>query len=182
MATFYSIGHSNRSLDTFVDLLRASGIGRVADVRSIPRSRTHPQFHGDGLESALEARQISYVHFAELGGRRPRQLSDDASPNGWWSVRSFQNYADYALTPAFADGLGRLRTMGAERTTAIMCAEAVWWRCHRRIITDWLLAAGETVVHILGPDNSKPAELTPGAEVDARGRVTYPEPASGPPR
>ncbi|ACG77609.1 conserved hypothetical protein [Phenylobacterium zucineum HLK1] len=180
-SAFFTIGHSTRPLPDFVDLLRENGVDLVADVRSMPRSRTNPQFNEADLPAALAPWQIGYAHLAELGGLRARQRSIDPSSNGYWRVRSFQNYADYALTPPFAAGLGRLRDLGAHRRCAIMCAEAVWWRCHRRIIADYLLAAGEEVRHILGPAHVELAHLTPGAVVHGDGRVTYPaaDPSTG---
>lgn len=118
--------------------------------------------------------QIGYVHLAELGGLRGRKRSAEPSPNGYWRVMSFRNYADHALTAPFAEGLARLRELGRQHRCAIMCAEAVWWRCHRRIITDYLLAAGEEVQHILAPGHVDTASLTPGAIVRDDGKVIYP--------
>ena len=173
---FFTIGHSTRTLIAFVGLLLESRVERVVDVRSMPRSRTNPQFNGQGLAEALAAWQIGYEHIAELGGLRGRQHLGAPSPNGYWKVRSFRNYADYALTPPFAAGLARLRREGGQHRCAIMCAEALWWRCHRRIITDYLLAADEQVSHILGPSQVVAAQLTPGAVVRADNCVVYPAP------
>src|SRR5690606_23770756 len=119
----------------------------LVDVRTVPRSRTNPQFNRDVLGAALAACQIGYAHSAALGGLRGRQQAAGPSPNGMWENASFRNYADYALTAPLREGLADLRDLGARQRTAIMCAEAVWWRCHRRIIADYLLAAGETVFH-----------------------------------
>jgi len=171
---FFTIGHSTRSIPEFVDLLRASGVEQVVDVRSMPRSRTNPQFNSACLAESLAERQIGYEHIAELGGLRGRQPLAQPSPNDLWRVRSFRNYADYALTPPFAAGFARLRRDGARRPSAIMCAETLWWRCHRRIIADYLLAAGEEVRHILGPSQVETARLTAGALVRADGTVIYP--------
>lgn len=181
MNPFFTIGHSTRTLDEFVALLRDSQVGLVVDVRTIPRSRTNPQYNRDALPDSLARFQIGYAHIAELGGRRGKARGAAETPNGYWRVSGFRNYADYALTPAFAEGFAHLRDLGARQRCAIMCAEAVWWRCHRRIIADWLLAAGEQVCHILGPGHVEAASLTPGAVVDGCGRVTYPAPeaASG---
>jgi uncharacterized protein (DUF488 family) len=177
--TFLTIGHSTRTVEEFVDLLRESRVDFVVDVRTIPRSRTNPQFNGDTFPEALKQRQIGYEHIASLGGLRGKSRMAEASPNGYWRVRSFQNYADYALTETFAAGLARLREIGGRHRCAIMCAEAVWWRCHRRIITDYLLSRGERVMHILGPGHVDEASLTPGAVVRKDGAVIYPaEPAS----
>jgi uncharacterized protein (DUF488 family) len=146
----------------------------VVDVRSIPRSRTNPQFNQQSLPKALEQWQIGYEHVAELGGLKGKVRGVMPSPNAFWRVRSFQNYADYALTAPFAAGLALLREHGGQHRCAIMCAEAVWWRCHRRIISDYLLAAGEQVMHILGTSHVDVASLTPGAVVRDNGTVVYP--------
>jgi uncharacterized protein (DUF488 family) len=161
---FFTIGHSTRSVEEVADLLRAVGADMIVDVRKMPRSRANPQFNIDILPGALGERQIGYRHIAALGGLRGRQANPEVSPNTLWRNRSFRNYADYALTPPFKEGLAELNAQGRERTCAIMCAEVLWWRCHRRIIADYLLAGGETVLHILSLDDVKPARITPGAE------------------
>jgi uncharacterized protein (DUF488 family) len=166
-------------LEEFVDLLRVSSVELVVDVRSIPRSRTNPQFNLEIFPDELAHRQIGYEHIVELGGLRGRQRLQEPSPNGYWRVRSFRNYADYALTMPFAAGLKRLLELGHSHRCAIMCAEAVWWRCHRRIITDYLLVGGEHVMHILGAAHVDEARLTPGAVV--RGDKTIVYPALNPP-
>jgi uncharacterized protein (DUF488 family) len=172
--TFFTIGHSTRTLAEFVDLLRESNLDLVVDVRSMPRSRINPQFNLETLPEGLVPWQIGYRHMAELGGLRGKQRLAESSPNAYWKVRSFRNYADYALTEPFASGLARLRAQGSQRRCSIMCAEAVWWRCHRRIITDYLLAAGEQVIHILGTSQVQEAQLTPGAVLRDDGTVVYP--------
>jgi uncharacterized protein (DUF488 family) len=169
---FFTIGHSARPLAAFLALLAESRIGVVADVRAFPRSRANPQFNGEALAEALPAAHVSYDYIPELGGRRGRQGPQAASPNGLWENRSFRNYGDYALTAPFRAGLARLLELEARRC-AVMCAEAVWWRCHRRIIADYLIAQGRPVIHILGPGHSEPARLTPGAVIGEAG-VTYP--------
>jgi uncharacterized protein (DUF488 family) len=171
---FFTIGHSTRSLAEFVELLRESNIELVVDVRTVPRSRTNPQFNKDTLPGSLLQFQIGYEHIAELGGLRGRRRSAEPSPNGFWQNESFRNYADYALTPSFKAGFEQLEAVGRERRSAIMCAEAVWWRCHRRIITDYLIVDGKTVFHILGPGHVNEAQLTPGAEPQAGGAIVYP--------
>jgi uncharacterized protein (DUF488 family) len=173
---FYTIGHSTRTIPEFVDLLREAKVGLVVDVRTVPRSRTNPQFNRDVLPETLAGYQIGYEHIAELGGLRGRQRQAEPSPNGFWENTSFRNYADYALTGRFREGLDRLTDLGGRSVTAIMCAEAVWWRCHRRIIADYLLAAGEYVQHIMGDGKVVPARLTPGARPVGK-RLTYPPPA-----
>jgi uncharacterized protein (DUF488 family) len=162
---FLTIGHSTRSIDEFMDLLQAEQVGLVADVRTVPRSRTNPQFNRDALPDSLAAHQIGYEHLASLGGLRGKQRIVEPSVNAFWVNSSFRNYADYALTADFRSGLERLRELGAERRLAIMCAEAVWWRCHRRIIADYLLAAGDAVFHILGPGKVEEARMTPSARL-----------------
>lgn len=174
MSLFFTIGHSTRSLDEFVALLQEASVRRVVDVRSIPWSRKNPQYNHDQLPESLAGFQIGYAHIPALGGRRNRAHEVSDMVNGYWRVAGFHNYADYALTPEFSEGLAQLRKIGAQERCAYMCAEAVWWRCHRRIITDWLIAAGDEVCHILGPDHIDPASLTHAAVVDDNGRVTYP--------
>jgi uncharacterized protein (DUF488 family) len=177
---FFTIGHSTRTLSEFTELLLESRVERVVDVRSMPRSRTNPQFNSRSLAEDLAARQIGYEHIAELGGLRGKQHLGAPSPNAYWRVSSFRNYADYALTEPFAAGLARLRREGGQYRCAIMCAEVLWWRCHRRIITDYLLAAKEQVLHILGPSQVDAAQLTPGAVVRDDNCVVYPAPAPEP--
>jgi len=177
--TFFTIGHSTRTIAEFVDLLHESSVSLVVDVRSVPRSRTNPQFNRETLPETLASRQIGYAHIAELGGRRNKTREVDPSLNAFWQVTSFHNYADYALTQPFAEGFARLRDLGQRQTGAIMCSEAVWWRCHRRIITDYLIAGGEQVKHILAPGHVDNAALTPGAVVRGDGTVIYP--AADPP-
>lgn len=174
---FFTIGHAARPLPAFVELLRESRVDLVIDVRSMPRSRTNPQFNGDVLPEALASWQVGYQHMAALGGLRGKARGAEPALNAGWRVRSFHNYADYALTAPFTAGLAELRQAGRRRRCAIMCAETVWWRCHRRIIADHLLAAGETVLHILAPSKVEPAQLTPWAVVRDDRRVVYP--ASG---
>jgi uncharacterized protein (DUF488 family) len=140
----------------------------------MPRSRTNPQFNGDSLPETLAPWQIGYEHIAELGGLRGKARGGEPSPNAYWRVRGFRNYADYALTEPFAAGLAEPRELGGVHRCAIMCAEAVWWRCHRRIITDYLLSEGERVMHIMGPSHVDEASLTPGAEVRRDDTIIYP--------
>jgi uncharacterized protein (DUF488 family) len=172
LALFYTIGHSNRSLAELIEILDADGIEVLVDVRAIPRSRANPQFNADALSPALGEHGIDYVHLAEMGGRRGR-APGAVSTNNFWQNQSFRNYADYALTAAFQQGLDRLRGLGRAQPCAIMCSEALWWRCHRRIITDYLILAGETVVHIFARGKEEPARPTPAARPTAEGRVIY---------
>ncbi len=175
MAVFSTIGHSNRSLEEFIGLLAESKIERVVDVRAFPRSRTNPQFNIDTLPAALEEHGIAYEHLAALGGRRGSG-HDKVPPrtNGHWGHQSFHNYADYALSSEFRHGLDHLIAEGEHLHCAIMCSEAVWWRCHRRIISDYLLARGKTVLHILAPGRVDPAVFNEGSEIHPDGRITYP--------
>ena len=172
---FFTIGHSTRSVGEFVDLLRPQEIKLVVDVRTIPRSRTNPQYNAAKLAKALSEFEIGYEHIAELGGLRDKKRDVPAHVNSFWENQSFHNYADYAMSDEFRSGLARLRELGHGTTSAIMCAEAVWWRCHRRIITDYLIAAGETVFHILGTNHVAPASLTPAAVLTAGGTLSYPD-------
>ncbi len=170
---FFTIGHSTRSLAEFTDLLEGAGVTRVIDVRKMPMSRSNPQFNRDTLPDALPP-AIGYTHIAALGGLRRKTPDLPQNINGFWSNPSFHNYADYALTDPFHDGLAELRDIGQRQTCAIMCSEAVWWRCHRRIIADYLIAGGKAVFHILSRERPEPAQLTTGAVVQPDGRILYP--------
>ena len=174
--SFYTIGHSTRTLDEFVDLVGSVGITELVDVRTVPRSRTNPQFNADSLPESLCPFGIAYRHVAELGGLRGRRKDRPQSPNTFWDNSSFRNYADYAGTEPFREGLQTLRQLGRQQICAIMCAEAVWWRCHRRIIGDYLLTTGEAVFHILGLKKIEPARLTPAARLLPDGTLLYAKP------
>jgi uncharacterized protein (DUF488 family) len=168
----FTIGHSTRTIADFVTLLRAGQVQLVVDIRRMPRSRTNPQYNIDALPGALAPYQIGHMRIAELGGLR-KKLDIPPETNGFWTNRSFHNYADYALTDEFQRGFDGLLQVSARQRAAIMCAEAVWWRCHRRIVADYLIAAGRTVYHLMGTDGVQPATLTAGA-VRAGGRLHYP--------
>ncbi len=172
----FTVGHSTRTLVELVALLRQVDVTLVVDVRSSPRSRTTPQFNGDTLPERLAADRIGYRHLRALGGRRHHRKGAPPSRNGYWRVLAFRNYADYAETGDFRAGLDELLALARTERCAIMCAEAVWWRCHRRIITDYLLAGGTRVEHILGPHQVVPATLTPAARVMPDGTLDYPGP------
>jgi uncharacterized protein (DUF488 family) len=174
LASFYTIGHSNRTTEEFLHLLRQVPVDLLVDVRTIPKSRHNPQFNLDEFARSLQDASIAYRRIPELGGLRSARKGEGASRNGFWENQSFRNYADYSATSAFKTGLEELRTLGRSHVCAIMCAEAVWWRCHRRIIADYLIAAGETVVHIMGDGKLEPAHLTEAAMVGADGVITYP--------
>lgn len=172
----YTVGHSTRSLDELVALLRAFDVNILVDVRTIPRSRHNPQFGIDALRPALRSRKLGYAHVAELGGLR-RARPD--SPNAAWRNRSFQGYADYMLTEPFASGLDALYELASRGTVALMCAEAVPWRCHRSLIADALTVRGARVEHIASAQRASAHRLTPFARVQGA-RVTYPGDAPGP--
>ena len=171
---FFTIGHSTRSAGELIDLLRSVEVRLVVDVRTVPRSRTNPQFNRDVLPDTLAAAQIDYAHIAALGGLRGRKTEVPPAVNAFWSNESFHNYADYAMSEAFRAGLDRLRELGGGRQCAIMCAEAVWWRCHRRIIADYLISEGEAVFHILGEHDIAPASLTAAAKQGPGRTLIYP--------
>ena len=171
---FFTVGHSNRSLEEFVELLSGAEVRVLADVRRIPRSRANPQFNQDVLGGSLAPFGISYELMSALGGRRGIVKSVSPDVNGLWRNLSFHNYADYALSAEFGAGLRHLIEQGSERRCAVMCSEAVWWRCHRRIIADYLLVADARVFHILGRDSVAPASLTKAATPQLDGTLTYP--------
>jgi uncharacterized protein (DUF488 family) len=173
-AVIFTIGHSTRSLEELIALLREAGVDLLVDIRTVPRSRFNPQFNADTLPATLETAGIAYRHMQALGGLRHRPKGASPSPNGLWQNEAFQAYADYALTPAFRVALDALRHLAESHTVAIMCAEAVWWRCHRRIVADYLLADGEDVRHIMAPGKIEPASLTLGAEQRQDGAILYP--------
>jgi uncharacterized protein (DUF488 family) len=171
---FFTVGHGTRTIDEFIALLKEAGVTVVVDVRTVPRSRTNPQFNADTLPASLATDQIAHRHLATLGGLRSRQRTVAVEANAFWDNQSFHNYADYAMGETFREALAQLRELGQDRRCAIMCAETVWWRCHRRIIADYLIAAGETVFHILGPGHIEPARLSPAARIGPGPTVTYP--------
>lgn len=173
-STFFTIGHSTRSVAELAELLQQAGAGFVVDVRAFPRSRANPRFNFDVLPASLAEWQIGYRHIQALGGLRGRRKDQRPSPNAYWENLSFRNYADYTATEAFRAGLCELRGLGRTHTCAVMCAEAVWWRCHRRIIADYLIAEGEQVFHIMGPGKVEPAALNTAATRQHDGTLVYP--------
>ncbi len=172
----FTIGHSTRTIGEFIALLKQVDVDLLVDVRSIPRSRTVPQFNFDVLPGSLAAEGIGYKSLRSVGGRRSHRKGAAPSTNTFWRVLAFRNYADYAETAEFRAGLEELIMLSREHRCAIMCAEAVWWRCHRRIITDYLLLHGVPVEHIMGLGTLTPATLTPGARAMPDGTLSYPMP------
>ncbi len=166
----FTIGHSTHPLDEFIAMLKGHGVTLIADVRTVPRSRHNPQFNRETLPQSLQAADIGYVHLPGLGGWR--SVRPD-SPNQGWRSPGFQGYADYMLTPEFEQHLESLMDLARRERLAVMCAEAVPWRCHRSLIADALLVRGIPVIHIMGRDSSQPHRLTPMARVEGT-RITYP--------
>lgn len=168
--TVYTIGHSTRTLDAFLALLHAHQISQLADVRTVPKSRRHPHFAGEALAQTLPEAGIAYRHLAALGGlRKPRKDSRNTA----WRHESFRGYADHMETPAFQRALDDLIAWSGAQPTVVMCAEAVWWRCHRQLIADALVARAVEVRHIMSAGPAPPHALTAFARIDD-GRVTYP--------
>jgi uncharacterized protein (DUF488 family) len=166
----YTIGHSIHPAEQFLALLRAHEVRQVADIRTVPKSRRHPQFNRDALDTYLHAHGIAYRHFPALGGlRKPRP----DSVNTGWRHPGFRGYADHMQTAEFSAGLEMLLAFAAAAPTTVMCAEAVWWQCHRQLLADALLARGVAVRHILGAAGAKPHRLSEFARLD-EGRVSYP--------
>ena len=171
-SSFWTIGHSTRTLPEFVELLSLNGIGAVADVRRFPGSRKYPHFAQDSLVISLPEAGVEYVHFPELGGRRrPRADSD----NTVWRSESFRGYADHMETGEFMAGMERLSEIAARSRVAIMCSEAVWWRCHRALISDYLKSRGADVRHILSPKKTEIHPYTSAARI-VNGKLSYSQP------
>lgn len=169
----FTIGHSTRTIPEFTAILEPAGVGLVVDVRTVPRSRTNPQYNEDRLPEELAPSGIGYTRIAALGGLRGRSRDVPPEINGFWINRSFHNYADYALSGGFISGLDQLLDVSGATPTAIMCSEAVWWRCHRRIIADYLLLRGIPVRHLMGHGRVEQATMTPAAR-ERDGHLVYP--------
>ena len=170
MPAIFTIGHSTRKIEDFITLLQTHGVEELIDIRTVPRSRTNPQYNRDTLPTSLEPVHIGYRHMGELGGlRQPRP----DSPNTAWHNESFRGYADYMQTPQFTEAIARLIELGREKQIAIMCAEAVPWRCHRSLVADALSARDIAVEHIMSPTKRQPHKFTPFAQIDNT-RVWYP--------
>ncbi len=176
MPTLWTIGHSIRPWEAFVAMLHEARIEAVADVRRFAGSRRHPQYSGETMARALPDGGIDYVPIPELGGRR-RPRPD--SPNTAWRSEAFRGYADYMQTAEYAAGLERLTALALARRTAVMCAEAVWWRCHRGLISDDFKARGWNVIHLMALGRGEEHPYTAAAHLDDSGRLSYAEP-SGP--
>lgn len=170
----FTIGHSNHSIERFLELLARHQIDVVVDVRRFPGSRAHPHFNRENLEAALAAKAVGYEWIEELGGRR-KVSETTASPNQGLRNDSFRNFADYMRTPEFGREIDKLMALAARRSAAIMCAEGLWWRCHRRLVSDYLLANGIAVEHIFPNGATKPHAMTPEAK-NVAGRISYPGP------
>ncbi len=166
----FTIGHSTRPLDEFIDLLKTHGIRMVIDVRTIPRSRHNPQFNLEALPESLKSARIGYTHMSGLGGLRHTRRD---SPNMGWLNSSFRGFADYMQTEEFERNLEKLITLVRRKRCCLMCAEAVPWRCHRSLVADALQARGVSVGHITGRNQPRPHKLTPFARVEGT-RITYP--------
>jgi uncharacterized protein (DUF488 family) len=173
LSTIYTVGHSTRSLDELVAVLRSAGVQPLVDVRSVPRSRRHPQFGREVLSRSLQPYAIGYRHEEALGGFR-KPLS--GTPNGGWQHSAFRGYADYMRSREFGVALERLQARAREHRTCLMCAEAQWWRCHRRLIADALLIRGWSVLHLGLSAQPRAHELTPFAVMEPGHRLTYPAP------
>lgn len=170
MKTIYTIGHSTRPIDEFIGLLAQNGVKQLVDIRTIPRSRHNPQFEQTALEQVLPAHGIAYIYMKELGGLRPKAK---ASINLGWHNLSFRNYADYMQTAEFEQALTELIELAQARPTAIMCAEAVPWRCHRSLVGDALLVRGLSVLDIIDQHPPRAHQLTSFAQVEGT-KITYP--------
>jgi uncharacterized protein (DUF488 family) len=169
--SLWTVGHSTRPIDELLEILQAGGIKLLADVRQFPGSRRHPQFNQEALAASLNEAVIEYRHFVDLGGRRHKRLPD--SPNTAWRVESFNAYADYMQSAAFLAALDELMQAALQQPTAVMCSEALPQRCHRRLISDALVARGWQVRHLLTPKRIEDHQLTPFAHVEGTA-VTYP--------
>jgi uncharacterized protein (DUF488 family) len=174
MPVIFTIGHSNHAIERFLELLKLHGIEELADIRRFPGSRKHPHFNREQLQQTLDGQGIRYSWLEALGGRR-KAAASGASENLAWRNASFRNYADYMASEEFRQGAETLVQAASARRTAMMCAEGLWWQCHRRLVSDFLLAQGLEVEHIMPNGQLEPHVLTPGALV-ADGRVTYPAP------
>ena len=167
--TVWTVGHSTRSIEEFKQILTSHQIKSLVDVRTFPGSRRYPQFNKPELAESLDAIGIQYVHQPKLGGRRKARPD---SKNTAWNNEGFRGYADHMETPEFRQGIDELLKLAGLQSTTVMCAEAVWWRCHRSLISDYLKAAGVKVVHLLGEKKTEEHPYTPVARI-VDGRLSY---------
>ncbi|TDK51854.1 DUF488 domain-containing protein [Pseudomonas moraviensis] len=174
----FTIGHSTRPIDVFIQMLKSFDVNAVVDIRTVPRSRTNPQYNLDVLPDLLAESDIEHFQIASLGGLRKKSKTVPDEVNAFWDNRSFHNYADYAFSDEFEAGLNQLLRLSDSRRCAIMCSEAVWWRCHRRIVADYLLSRGVEVLHIMDIGKSTEAILNPAAERTGN-KLCYPRRLEG---
>lgn len=167
--TIWTLGHSTRTIEEFLELLKIYGIEKLVDVRRFPGSRKFPQYNKENLESTLHKENFEYFHMEALGGRRK---ADPESENSVWRHPSFRGYADYMETPEFKEAIVELERVASEKKCAIMCSEAVWWRCHRSMISDQLKANGWRVIHIMGAHQEQEHPYTKPAQIK-NGQLTY---------
>jgi len=172
--TVFSVGHGSRSLEELLELLRGAGVAAIADVRRFPHSRRHPQHDGAALTRGLAEGGIGYRWLGEgLGGRVPESVPPERSPNTAWREPAFRRYADYMATPRFGEAFATLESLARAQATAVLCAERLWWQCHRRLLADALTVRGWRVLHLLEAGKTTPHELTPWARVEG-GALVYP--------
>lgn len=171
--SIYTIGHSTRTIPEFVELLRVGSVEMVVDICSIPRSRTNPQFNLDALPETLAFWRIGHIAIPKLGGLRKKSKTISPEVNGFWNNQSFHNYADYTLSDEFRLGLSHLLEVSRDRQCAVMCSEAVWWRCHRWIVTDYLLYRGRIVFHLMDRARVEPAKPNEAAK-ESGDALVYP--------
>lgn len=169
--TIWTIGHSTRTLEDFTEMLQSFQVELLADIRSFPGSKRYPHFNKEALEISMPAAGIGYVHLKDLGGRRPAQ---PGSHNTGWRLAAFRGYADYMETPPFHKAIRQLEQLAAEQRVAYMCSEAVWWSCHRSLVSDWLKHAGWTVMHIMGVGKAEEHPYTSPARI-VDGKLVYTE-------
>ncbi len=168
-AVIWTLGHSTLSMEAFINLVRAHQLEAIADVRLMPGSRRYPHFNRETFSASLHKVDIEYAHFPELGGRRKPRPD---SPNNAWRHEAFRGYADHMETPEFARGMEKLLRLANAKRVAIVCAEAVWWQCHRRLLADWFKANGTEVLHVLSEKKAEPHPLTtPASIID--GQLSY---------
>jgi uncharacterized protein (DUF488 family) len=174
LANFYTIGHSNRTIETFLPLLTHGDVALLIDVRTLPRSRFNPQFNTGTLAQSLHGTGIRYRHMPALGGLRDVWQDGNPSPNTFWEKGHFRNFADYTATAEFRQGFDELLELGRAQICAVMCAEADWRSCHRQIVADYLIASGERAIHIVKEGRLEEGRLTQAAVLGADGIITYP--------